>query len=194
MNGLNSAFATAGLSLGASANGTGIEIDSVGYGHTSTFDVAWDGTNFSTFAGTDVAGTINGVAATGAGQQLMIPFDTPGWGGLALNITGTTLGDLGTFNYNPGIAQRVSTAVTSATDAVTGSMTTAQNTLNTQIQTFNQQIADMEQQIAQYQTTLQNEFNNMESVIAGLKATGSTLTSALAGLPSFNGSSSSSGG
>ena len=194
VSGLNAAFATAGLSLGATANGTGIEIDSVGYGHTSTFDVAWDGPNFSTFTGTDVAGTINGIAATGTGQQLMIPFDTPGSGGLALNITGTTLGDLGTFNYNPGIAQRVSTAVTSATDAVTGSITTAQTTLNTQITTLNQQISDMEQQIAQYQTTLQNEFDNMETVIAGLKATGSSLTSALAGLPSYNGSSSSSSG
>jgi len=189
IGGLNAAFANAGLALGASVNGTGIQIDSVGYGHTSSFDVAWDGTNFSTFAGTDVAGTINGIAATGAGQQLIIPFNTPGSGGLALNITGTTLGDLGTFTYSPGIAQRVSTAVTAATDAVTGSITTAQNTLNTQITTFNQQIADMEQQLTQYQTTLQNEFNNMESVIAGLKATGGTLTSALAGLPSFNGSS-----
>ena len=37
-----------------------------------------------------------------------------------LNITGTTLGDLGTFNYTPGIAQRASTAVDDATDAVTG--------------------------------------------------------------------------
>ena len=84
--------------------------------------------------------------------------------------------------------------MTAATDAVTGSITTAQNTLNTQIKTFKQQIADMEDQITQYQTTLQNEFNNMESVIAGLKSTGSTLTSALAQLPSFNGSTSSSGG
>jgi len=104
---------------------------------------------------------------------------------LALNIIGTTLGDLGTFTYGPGIAQRVSTAVSAATDAVSGSITTSQSDLNTQIKTFTQQISDMETQIAQYQATLQNEYNNMESVIAGLKGTGSTLTSALAGLPSF---------
>ena len=82
VSGLNAAFANAGLSLGASANGTGIEIDSVGYGHNATFNVAWDGTNFSAVAGTDVAGTINGVTATGNGQQLMVPFGTPGFGGL----------------------------------------------------------------------------------------------------------------
>jgi flagellar hook-associated protein 2 len=191
VSGLNSAFANAGLSLGASVNGTGIEVDSVGYGHTSSFAVAWDGTNFTTATGTDIAGTINGITATGSGQQLMIPFGTPGSGGLALNITGTTLGDLGTFTYSPGIAQRVSTAVTAAIDPVSGSIATSQSDLNTQIASFNQQISDMEDQLTQYQTTLQNEFTNMESVIAGLKATGSTLTSALAGLPSFNGTSSS---
>jgi len=192
--GLNSAFANAGLALGATVSGTGIQINSVGYGHNSTFDIAWDGTTFSTVTGTDVAGTINGVTATGNGQQLMVPLSTPGSGGLALNIAGTATGDLGTFTYEPGIAQRVSTAITAATDPVTGSITTSQNDLNTQIQTFNQEISDMENQISQYQTNLQNEYTNMESVIAGLKATGSTLTSALAGLPSFNGTSSTSSG
>jgi len=192
--GLNSAFANAGLALGAAVSGSGIEINSVGYGHNSTFDVAWDGTNFSTVTGSDVAGTINGVTATGNGQQLMVPFSTPGSGGLALNIAGNATGDLGTFTYGPGIAQRVSTAVTAATDPVTGSITTSQNDLNTQIQTFNQEISDMETQLSQYQTNLQNEYTNMESVIAGLKATGSTLTSALAGLPTFNGTTTSTGG
>ena len=35
ISGLNAAFANAGFALGASANGTGIEIDSVGYGHNA---------------------------------------------------------------------------------------------------------------------------------------------------------------
>ena len=188
VSGLNSAFANAGLSLGATVNGTGIEIDSVGYGHNASFSVAWDGTNFSSFSGTDVAGTINGVTATGNGQQLQVPLSTPGFGGLALNITGTAIGDLGTFTYSPGIAQRVDTAVSQATDPVSGSITTSQNDLNTQITTFNTEISDMEDQLTQYQDNLQNEFTNMETVIAGLKATGSSLTSALAGLPSFSGS------
>ena len=186
VNGLNAAFANAGLALSASANGTGIQISSVNYGHNATFNVAWDGTNFSTFSGTDVAGTINGVTATGNGQQLLVPFSTPGFGGLALNITGTTLGDLGTFNYSPGIAQRASTAVTNATDPVTGYITIAQNDLNSQIQSFNSTISDMEQQIQQYQTFLQSEFTNMETVISTLKSTGDQLTSAISSLPSIS--------
>ena len=185
VNGLNSAFATAGLALEASVNSDGIQIASVGYGHNSSFSVAWDGTNFSTFAGTDVAGTINGIAATGNGQQLLVPFATPGFGGLAVNITGSTLGDLGTFNYSPGIAQRASTAVNAATDAITGYITVSQNDLNTQIKTFNDTISDMEQRITQYQQFLQNEFTNMETLISSLKTTGNTLTNALSSLPSY---------
>ena len=183
VSGLNAAFAHAGLALQASVSGTGIAITSVGYGHNATFDVAWDGSNYQTFAGTDVAGTINGVTATGNGQQLLIPFDTPGSGGLALNITGTTLGDLGTFVYSPGIAQRVDTAISQATDPISGSITISQNDLNDQIKTFNATISDMEHQIAQYQQNLQSEFTNMETVIAGLKNTGDQLTNALVRAP-----------
>jgi flagellar hook-associated protein 2 len=185
VNGLNSAFANAGLALEATVNGGAVQIASVGYGHNSKFNVAWDGTNFSTFSGTDVAGTINGIAATGNGQQLLVPFATPGIGGLALNITGTSLGDLGTFNYSPGIAQRVSTAVNAAADPISGYITISQNDLNSQIKTFNDTISDMERQITQYQQFLQSEFTNMETIISSLKTTGSTLTNALGSLPTF---------
>jgi flagellar hook-associated protein 2 len=187
VTGLNAAFATAGIALAATISTDGIKVASVGYGHNSQFSVAWDGTNFSTFAGTDVAGTINGVTATGNGQQLLVPFATPGFGGLALNVSGTTLGDLGTFTYSPGIAQRVSTAVNSATDAVNGYITTATNALHTQLQSFSDTIADMELQIAQYQSLLQFQFTNMETIISTLKTTGDTLTNALGQLPKLSG-------
>jgi flagellar hook-associated protein 2 len=186
VNGLNVALANAGLGLEASVNGTGIQVNTASYGHTASFDVAWDGTTFNSFTGTDVAGTINGQAATGSGQQLLVPFTTSGTGGLALNIGGTTLGDLGPFTYSPGIAQRVNTALDDATDAVTGFITLAQSNLNDQIKSFNSDIADMELQIASYQDLLQKQFTNMETVISQLKGTGDALTNALTQLPSFN--------
>jgi flagellar hook-associated protein 2 len=187
VNGLNAAFANAGFSLDASVNGTGLQVNSAAYGHTAQFDIAWDGTTFNSFAGTDVAGTIDGQVATGSGQQLLVPFTTSGSGGLALNITGTTLGDLGTFNYTPGIAQRASTAVGDATDAITGYITLTQGNLTDSIKSMNSDIADMELQITSYQTLLQQQFANMETVISTLKGTGNQLTNALAQLPSFTG-------
>ena len=65
-------------------------------------------------------------------------------------------------------------------------MTLTQNNLNDQITSFNSDISDMELQITAYQTMLQNEFTNMETVINSLKTTGDTLTNALAQLPSFS--------
>ena len=65
-------------------------------------------------------------------------------------------------------------------------MTLTQNNLNDQITSFNSDISDMELQITAYQTMLQNEFTNMETVINSLKTTGDTLTNVLAQLPSFN--------
>jgi flagellar hook-associated protein 2 len=183
---LNVAFANAGFALEAGVNGTGIQVHSAAYGHTAQFSIAWDGSTFNQFAGTDVAGTIDGQAATGSGQQLLVPFTTPGVGGLALNITGNAIGDLGPFTYTPGVAQRANTAINDATDAVTGFITLAQNNLTDQIKSFNSDISDMETQIAAYQNLLQSQFNNMETVISTLKTTGSTLTNALAQLPSFS--------
>ena len=187
VTGLNDAFAHAGLALEASVNGTGIQVNSGAYGSTAHFDIAWDGTTFNSSVGTDVAGTINGQAANGSGQQLLVPFTTPGFGGLAVNIAGTTLGDLGPFNYTPGIAQRASTAVNDATDAVTGFITVTQNNLNDQIKSYNSDIADMELQIASYQSLLQMQFTNMETVISTLKGNGDALSSALGQMPSFSG-------
>ncbi len=186
VNGLNTAFANAGFALEASTSGTGLQVNSSAYGHTAAFDIAWDGSTFNSFVGTDVAGTIDGQAATGSGQQLLVPFGTPGTGGLALNIAGSTLGTLGTFNYSPGIAQRASTAVDDAIDAVTGFITLTQNNLTDQIKSLNSDIADMELQIASYQDLLQKQFTNMETVISKLKGTGDQLTNALSQLPSFN--------
>ena len=187
VNGLNAALANAGLGLVASVNGTGIQVNSAAYGHTAQFSIAWDGTTFTQFSGLDVTGTINGQPATGSGQQLLVPFTTPGIGGLALNITGTALGDLGLFTYSPGIAQRASTSVNDATDPVTGSITLTQNTLTDQISSWNSDISDMETQITAYQSLLQAQFTNMETVINSLKTTGNTLTNALAQLPSYTG-------
>ena len=44
----------------------------------------------------------------------------------------------------------------------------------------------MELQIAQYQSLLQFQFTNMETVISRLKGTGDSLTNALSSFPKFN--------
>ncbi len=174
---LNNRFAQAGFQIQASANGTGIELKTSQYGTAASFDVAWDGVNYNTIAGTNVQGTIGGVAAVGTGQQLAIPWDDPTMGGLSLNITSTVTGDLGDFTYTPGVAQRVSTAMTRATDPISGYVIGAENSLNNDVKNINDRVAQMQDHLVQYQNQLNQQYSNLETVITQLKATGSYLTS-----------------
>ena len=111
VNGLNTAFASAGLNLQATDTGSGVRVATNQYGQAASFDVDWDGSGYVSHAGQDVQGTINGVVATGSGQQLMAPFDDPTISGLAVRITTGGTGDFGNFTYSPGLAQRGQTAI-----------------------------------------------------------------------------------
>ena len=181
--GLNAAFANAHLSLQATDTGTGVKVVTNEYGHSSSFDVDWDGTGYVTHAGQDIQGTINGVAATGTGQQLLVPFADNTASGLALKITGGGIGDFGNFTYNPGLAQRAQTAISSATDLISGYITSSENDYKARIQFINDQIASMELHVTAYETNLRAQYATLESTISTLKSQSSFLTSQIA---SFN--------
>jgi len=176
VNGLNGAFANAGLSLQATDTGSGVQIATNQFGHTASFDVDWDGSGFVTHAGQDVQGTINGVAATGSGQQLMAPFNDPTISGLAIRITGGGTGDFGNFTYTPGLAQRVQTAISNATDVVSGYITSSENDYKSRIDFINDQIASMEQHVTAYETMLREQYATLESTISTLKTQSSFIS------------------
>jgi len=169
VEGLNAAFATAGLALEAAVSGTGVRITTTAYGSSAKFDVAWDGSTWEPYAGVDVAGTIDGVAGTGLGQQLSIPFDDNKLGGLALKITATATGALGTFTYQPGVAQRVSTALVDATDGVTGYLTSSENALKSRVKFIETQVESMERRVAAFEARLRRQFAALESTLGVLQ-------------------------
>ncbi|MGH9017721.1 MAG: flagellar filament capping protein FliD, partial [Acidimicrobiales bacterium] len=80
--GLNAAFASAGMSLSAQVTNGGqqLQLTSDDYGSQTSFTVSSTDSSAGTtglagtYTGTDVAGTINGVAATGQGQFLSAPL------------------------------------------------------------------------------------------------------------------------
>jgi flagellar hook-associated protein 2 len=175
--GLNAAFASANLALQASDTGSDVSIASVNYGDNATFDADWDdGNGYVTSTGQDVAGTINGLAATGSGQQLMVPFTDQTIGGLALKITATSIGDLGDFHYQPGIAQRTQTAVRGATDLISGYITSSENDLKARIKFINDEVTQMELRVTQYEATLRRQFATLETTISSLRTQGDWLT------------------
>ena len=147
------------------------------------------GTAAQKAVGVDVAGTINGEAATGAGQYLIgsQAYDTSkaysatnrnGQAlGLQLLITATAPGSYGNVVISKGAASFADSFITSETDAYTGALTDAASTAHKQYDDLTQTITDLKARVADYQKNLQAQFNNLEKVVGQLKATGSSLTS-----------------
>jgi flagellar hook-associated protein 2 len=189
--GLNSAFAAAGLSVSAqvTAGGQQLELTSDDYGSQSAFTVTSDnsatGTTglTGTFAGTDVAGTINGVAATGQGQFLSAPLSDPTLAGLSVQVTTpgiSSLTDLGSLTYQPGIAQSLASLASAMSDPTQGEITQTIKSMQSQSTGLNSQISFYASIVSREQTSLLNEYANLEETIGTLKNQSSALTGELA--------------
>lgn len=176
---INAALSAAGLKqLIAQDNGAGaIQLQDSNFGSGASFTVAGSGALAldGTYQGTDVAGTINGVAATGAGQTL---FSTSGASnGLTLQITATpadvaaaggTL-SLGTATLTQGIMGRLSSFLNN-TVGLTGTISDATNTYNAEITDLQGQMADLQVNLDEKQTVLQQQFAAMESALVQLQS------------------------
>lgn len=157
----------------AAANNSGIGVGSLG----------------TVVTGLDVAGTINGEAATGSGQFLTGASGNATTDGLEIQYTGSTTGNVGTVTFTNGIGSMMSQLITTLNKPTTGTFSSDLSSMNQQITGLNQQITDIQNQVNSEQTVLQNEFSQMESAVAALQQQGSSLSSMI---NSLNGSSSSS--
>lgn len=197
--GLNAAFASAGLDLVASVVNSGqqLQINSTQYGSAASFTVTSDATGAgqtglggatgtASATGTDVAGSINGVAATGTGQVLAAPQTDPTLAGLSLLVTApgiTTSTSLGTFTYNPGLAGHMGTTAWSGSNPVNGWITSAIQGLQNESSSLGQQITAYNPIIASEHAMLVQEFSDMETQLGTLKQQGNYLSSQIAQLP-----------
>lgn len=202
-SGINDALAEANLSMSAQVvgNGTQLQLESDTYGSSASFSVTTTATGAgttglagsgatagqaTTFTGTDVAGTIDGVAATGSGQFLTVPLtaNSPA-AGLSLLVTATGITsttDLGSFTYSPGIAQSLANLANDMSDPATGSITTTIKNLQRQNSTLNNQLAMYENIAAEEQKSLTQHYDNLETTLEDLQNKSSSLSSALDGL------------
>ncbi|HLI16014.1 MAG TPA: flagellar filament capping protein FliD [Acidimicrobiales bacterium] len=211
-SGLDAAFAASGLALSAqvvpNGSGSSLQVTSQLYGSSQSFTVAVSGTDElglaagSPYAGTDVAGTIGGVAATGDGQVLAAPVSDPTLAGLSLLVTTpgiTSSTPIGSFTYAPGLAQQVA-SLSAASVAEPGGLLPAEvSGLEATDAGLASQITLQQQLVDQQQAALVQEFNSLEATLASLRAQGAYLANALGGtsfgsLGSATTSTSSSGG
>jgi flagellar hook-associated protein 2 len=192
VNGLNAAFAAAGVGLAASVNASGnIVVTDQNYGSAASFTVSGasgaagsTGLANGTFSGTDVAGTIKGVAATGSGQILSAPMSDPVLAGLTLKVTATAPGS-GTFTYTPGIAQALATAANQFSNPVNGLITAAITGLNNSSNALDSQITFYQNLENSQKQALNNIFAQMESTLGVLQNQRSYLTYAINQLASM---------
>jgi flagellar hook-associated protein 2 len=139
----------------------------------------------SQLSGTDqsIAGTIDGLTATGTGDVLSLSNTASGANGLGVSYNGDTVGDSATVTVSRGIASLIKGLVNEFTDPVNGTVTAETSGLQTDINQLNKQVSNMQSNIDAQISNLQTEFINMDSTVAQLDEIQSYLSYQLADLP-----------
>lgn len=197
----NTTLKSAGISVTAGLDASNnLTLTSNTYGSASNVDVTAVGSGSATSlglsvgtgtAGVDVAGTINGAAASGSGQNLT--STTGDSNGLAVQISGGSTGSRGTVTYIQGLGDRMVNLIDGFLNA-NGLITAKNNYYQTQLKDISDQQTKLTDRMNSYRQRLQSEFTSADSRIAQLNSTMSFLTAqlgALTGNSSSTGSSSS---
>ena len=186
VDGLNAAIGSAGLKVVAELDGTGLVVRSTVWGASGAFalntDVIGTPAAWTPLTGVDVAGTINGLAATGIGQTLSLsPLGGNSAAGLSVTVTGSTPG-LTTVDYRPGAAARVVELATALTRPQSGTLTSAKDSADRRVKDFNDQISRLENRLSVRELNYRRQYSNLQTLISGLQSQGNWLSSQIAGL------------
>ncbi|MFZ4515066.1 MAG: flagellar filament capping protein FliD [Acidimicrobiia bacterium] len=194
VSGLNTALGASGLTVSASVSGNRITLTAANPGTTGTFSVrsnAAGGTQtglaiatnvWEEHAGVNVAGTIDGRTSTGSGNVLTVANTDAKIPGMAVAVTATSTGSLGTLTYAPGIAARLSLAVASATDLASGSITTAEKGNQTNILRLNRDLAAWDRRLGDRQIRLRLQYASLDTTLGQLRNQSSWISSQLSSL------------
>jgi len=186
----NTAFESRGISVDVTESAGVLSLTSRAYGSASVVEVIGGngqtdlvGGAATSTEGVDVAGTIGGVAATGAGQLLT---GTGSAAGLVLDITGTVLGDRGSVDFKRGYAEQLSSYVNSllSTD---GFFKTTTASLEDRLEGIADDRVRLSNRLASIETRLRAQFGALDVLVAQLQNTSNFLTQQLAALPTIGG-------
>jgi flagellar hook-associated protein 2 len=119
--------------------------------------------------GQDVAGTINGEAATGNGQYLVGNSGNKTTDGLQILYSGVTTGAIGNVSLIKGIGANLNDLLGSFTDTKSGLVSAVTTSLNTEISDIDNQVTDLKAQLSQTESDLRTKFSAMEQAISALK-------------------------
>jgi len=143
----------------------------------TTGNKLWTGGDQTVNNGVDVAGTINGEAATGSGQILKGNEGESNIEGLAIKYTGTAEGlDVGEIKLTLGTAALFDRVLFSITDSYEGYIAFKQNSLRNSIDSFETRIEEMEARLDLKMENMINKFVAMESALSVMQSQSQWLT------------------
>lgn len=143
-------------------------------------------------AGKDVAGTINGEAATGNGKVLTGMSGNARTAGLTVIVNSTDTGAKGTVTYSRGIAAGLNDTLTSLTDYSTGILTTEQQSVQDKIDSIGDEVDKLTERLDNEQARMEEQFASMEAAMSKYQSQSAYLTAVFNKSNSSSSSSSSS--
>lgn len=187
---INTHFADNSMQMAASNEGGQLRIAANEYGSKTTITVRSNradaagslglGTVDIESTGLDVEGTINGVGATGDGQNLN-GLSGSAAEGLQLKITAT--GPLsGTIDVSRGLAQGIFDEIENLTDSETGLFAVRSQSYETQMERFTERIDAINMRLDAEQERMREQFVGLETKLAEMQSQGDFLNRQLASL------------
>ena len=135
--------------------------------------------------GTDVQGTINGVAAHGFGQTLTAAT-TDASAGLQIKVTGTSLGNLGNINYSQGFAYQLN-QLTKGYLAENGLIANRTDGINSTMNKLDDKILRLQDRLDSLRQQYTKQFNALDKIMSQMNSTSSFLTQQLTALAKSSG-------
>jgi flagellar hook-associated protein 2 len=144
---------------------------------TTSGNKLWTGGDQTVNNGVDVAGTINGEAATGSGQLLTGNTGDNNVDGLVVKYTGTDgNSDVGNVKLTIGAAELFDRVLYNITDSYDGYVAFKENSLQDNIDSLQTTMDDMNARLAQKQQSMINQFVAMETFISQIQTQSQWLT------------------
>jgi flagellar hook-associated protein 2 len=137
----------------------------------------WTGGDQTVDNGVDVAGTINGEAATGSGQMLIGDDGENNVDGLVIKYTGSSEGlDIGEIKLTLGTAELFDRVLFGITDSYEGYVAFKQDSLQGSIDRFETRIEEMEARLDLKMENMINKFVAMEMALSVMQSQSEWLT------------------
>lgn len=185
---IETALSDAGITtISVSNAGGAIELTESRYGSSASFEVSTNGFGLDgTHTGTDVVGTIGGVAGDGSGRTLL---GTGDYDGLNLSISATAAAvsgaggtlDLGSVSVVSGLAATFAEFLDTVTETG-GLIDRATDRWDAQITLADDRIEQLEARLELREVTLRRQYTALETTLAQLQSVSTQLSAGLGSL------------